>query len=197
MIILPASVRAQVFTPRLIDHGTWNRPILGGAFTRTNRKGNRFAARVELPPIQSDAAGVGVAQDIRSAILQGLQVRWEQGALDTGSVGSPTVRDNDSIGVGMWVQGLTPFLLIPKGRFFSVTHDGRSYLHCLTTNAQAGASGETQIFFEPELRVHLSAGDVCDFETPIIQGVIDMPEWEWNMRLDSFMDMGFDLVERW
>lgn len=197
MITLPASVSPQVFTPRILDHGLWNKGILGGSFTRTNRKGNRFAVKVTLPPIYSDTVGAGVAQDIRSAITQGMQVNWEQGALETGSVGTPVVNDDDVTGTSIPLRGLTPLLTLPKGRFFSVTHDGKSYLHTLSADAQVGANGEVTVVIDPELRVYLSDGDACEFVSPVIQGVIQMPEWEWNLRLDKHLDLSFDLVERW
>lgn len=195
-VTLPDWVSPNVATPRLVDAGIWNKGALGGPYARTNRPGNRWGVRITLPPVWTDLEGQALLADLVKAKGEGLTFKWPQGAFTSAPVGSPVVDGAGVEGTSLPLTGLTPNTVIRKGQFFSITHDGASYLHQSTTEVIADASGELTLVIQPELRVILDDADACEFAQPIIEGVILGEAWEWQMRIDKFAEFSFDLVEQ-
>ena len=195
MITLPSWVDTQTATPRLVDRGIWNEPFLGGSFTRTDRPGSRFACEFTLPPIWSDDQGKALLADLIAAKRQGMRYRWPLGALGSSPVGSPRVVGNTNQGTTLLVRGFTPLINIKKGQFFSLTHEGKSYLHVVHVGGNVSAGGNAAVTIEPELRVIPSDNDVIEFERPIIEGIVKGSELVWTQSVNKYMEFSFTLEE--
>lgn len=197
VVVLPDWVSPQVATPRIIDKGRWNKGAIGGAYTRTDRPGNRYGVNITLPPMRDDMKSQALLSDLRTALREGLEIVWPAYPSSFVSLGESVVVDGvDISGTSLPLRGLLPNGVIRKGAFLSIEHSGNIYLHENRVEAIADSGGEATLTVEPELRVILDDGDGVSLDRPRFRGVIDAPEWEWNMRLDRFYDgLSFDLVE--
>lgn len=196
MIELEDWVAAQVATPQIVDYGQWNKPTLGGSMTRTDRPGNRFSCDFTLPPVLSDAQGARLLSDLIVAKREGLRFRWPTGSFTAPLVGSPVIDGASVQGTSVPLRGLLANAVIRKGQFFTIEHDGGAYLHNVRSEVIANSSGEATVIVEPELRVILDDGDVCEFAEPYIEGVIEDNTWSWSYRIDKRMEISFMLMER-
>lgn len=197
MITLPEWAIPQTVEPRYVDYGFNSQPILGGAITRTNRLGNRFALSVTMPPFPNEREGRILISRLIRAKSQGLQLRWPQSGFKSKAFGSPVIDGAGQLGTTLNLTGFTEGAVIREGQFFSFTQNGRSYLHQSAAESVADALGDVALTIEPELRVATVDGAVCDFNSPVVDGVVQGEEWAWNISLAHDTNISFDLVERY
>ena len=195
MIELPEWVSPSEVTPRLIDYGRWNKPLLGGRHTRTDRPGNRFGVEVTLPPVRNDVQADELLACLVKAKTEGMRFRWETGRRGGTAFGGLTVAAQ-SQGSRLALTGAFDGAALNKGRFFSLERGGEHYLHMVDEHTVADASGNATLGVTPNLRVIAEAGDALEFGTPFIDGVVEGEEWSWKVRLEGFLDLTFSLVER-
>jgi len=183
MIEFPDEFGPQSFAMRLMDFGGVMRPPLGGAVTRVNRLGNRYAADVTMPPLEFDNGRVFVSRLIR-AKTEGLRMEIP---LTLGKQGVPgigaTVDGAVSGGTSLPVKGVNPGWVAREGYWLSVVVDGQHYVHNITAQAIADGTGDVTLTIAPELRVALTDGDVVNLAKPMIEGFIggEAADWEWSL----------------
>lgn len=197
MIVLPDWVSPQIARPRLISKGIWHKS-LGGSHSRTDRPGSRYGVNITLPPMRQDYKSDALLSDLRAGLRQGIEIRWPHWPDSRLSLGDAVqVNGTDVQGTSLPLDGLMPNAVIRKGAFFSIEHDGGVFLHENRVETIVAANGQATLTIEPELRVILSDNDPVEMDRPVFRGVIDVPEWEWDMRLDRFYHgLAFDLVEK-
>jgi hypothetical protein len=195
-VILPDWVSASAATPELVDAGLWNKGALSGPYTRTDRPGSRWAVKITLPPVWTDLRGAALIADLVAAKREGMEFKWPVGAFTSAPMGTPLVNGSSVQGTSLPLDGFYPNTVIRKGQFFSITHDGNSYLHQVREEVIASDTGEATLSIQPELRVILDDNDPCEFVQPVIQGVVLGERWSWQMRVDKFTELSFDLVEQ-
>lgn len=183
MIEFPDDIGPQSFVMRLIDFGGVMRPPLGGAVTRVNRLGNRYAADVALPPLELDNGRIFVSRLIR-AKTEGLRMEipltlGKQGVPGTGA----TVDGAVTGGTSLPVKGVNAGWVAKEGYWLSIVKDGQHYVHNITVQTQADAGGDVTLTIAPELRVSLADGDVVHLAKPMIEGFVggEAAEWEWSL----------------
>jgi len=183
MIEFPDQFGPQSFTMRLLDFGGVMRPPLGGAVTRVNRLGNRFAADVSMPPLEIDDGRIFVSRLIR-AKTDGLRMEIP---LTLGKQGVPgvgaTVDGAVSGGTSLPVKGVNAGWVAKEGYWLSVVKSGQHYVHNIAALATADSGGDITLTITPELRVSLADGDVVNLAKPMIEGFVggEAAEWEWSL----------------
>ena len=181
MIEFPHDIGPQSFTMRQVDFGGVMRPALGGAVTRVNRLGNRYAADVSLPPLELDRGRLFVSRLIR-ARTEGLRMEipltlGQQGIPGTGV----TVDGAVTGGTSLPVKGVNPGWVAKEGYWLSVVKSGQHYAHNVCALATADGTGDVTLTIEPALRVALSDGDVVNLARPMIEGFVEGDGWEWSL----------------
>lgn len=193
-IALPAAPAPVDKDPFLISFAQDHEPFLGGEQIRILRVGTRFGAAFKMPPMKMDVARSWIARLTQGEGFR-VSMLWRQ--LDfvnqktnttvyadtlanafslplSGGSGSPDHADS----------GTRSF----EGQFFNVIHDDRRYLHMVT-----GWQSNTVLNVWPALRTPLVAGDVVDFETPRIEGIL-VNHAGWNE--NKAMTVGLEFVIR-
>lgn len=181
MIEFPHDLGPQSFTMRLVDFGGVMRPALGGAVTRVNRLGNRYAADVTMPPLEFERGRLFVSRLIR-ARSEGLRMEIP---LTLGKQGVPgvgaTVDGAVAGGTSLAVKGVNPGWVAKEGYWLSVVKSGQHYAHNICAQAVADGTGDITLTIEPELRVSLADGDVVNLARPMIEGFVEGDGWEWSL----------------
>lgn len=196
MIELPSWVAPATVTPRYIDFGHWNTPVMGGTHTRTDRPGNRFGLKVDLPPIPANGDGAELLACLIAAKDEGLRFRWEKiGETYTPAETAAEFSISGTKGTSVSLVPDAARANIRKGTFFSFMQSDRSYLHVVDEDLDTGS--ENVLKLRPPLRTATVAGTALDFQTPVIDGIVHGEEWEWELSLAHHLGLSFDLVERW
>lgn len=180
---------------RFIDAGGWQRGPMGGAATRIDRPGSRYAVVLEFPPFESRGVGrVAVSRLIR-AQRQGLRIELPLGDFEPGLPGSPVVAGNAQAGTVLAVRGFTPNYAAREGQWFTHLRGDHALLYNMTSGALADAAGALALTIEPELRVEPIDGDVLLVARPVIQGLAVGSERRWNMALERMIGFQVEIEE--
>lgn len=195
MIVLPDGVDPSAIVPSLIDFGIVQRPPLGGKLFRINRLGNRFRAKVSLPPLPNADIGRVVISRLLKAKTQGLRIAFPLVGIDPGSPGSPLVKGANQAGSSIALDGFTPGYVMREGYWFSIVTSGQHYLYNVAADATADGSGNITVPIVPSLRRSPADNDVVHALQPMIEGLVDGEEWEWTYSLDHHAGIEFEIEE--
>lgn len=196
MKILPTSPAPQVATPSVVDFGSTLTPALGGPEQRINRLGNRWRLAVTMPPMQNkDEGRVFISRLVRGR-SEGVRMRFPLAGFNPGSPGSPNVQGSGQAGRILNLSGFQAGYTVKEGQFFSIETNGTHYLHQADGEVTADGSGVAQLTINPLLRVSPGNGDVCHFAQPMIEGLVEGQEWQWDYALDYTVGIEFTIKER-
>lgn len=194
-ITLPSTPAPNGVQVSLVDFGGVQRPFLGGPTIRVNRLGLRFAARVTLPPMRSDAEGLVMVSRL-------IQARSSELLLDCPLVdgsftatGLPKVKTAASGGTSLAIKNMTPGVSVGEGRIFHIMHGGRPWLHMLTALITADVAGEAVATLWPPMRTAVSVDDAVSFDAPKMQGHVMDDQLAWDMALARRTSLGFTVQE--
>lgn len=171
-ILLPTSPGPRAAKMNLMSFGTILTPFLGGPTQRINRLGTRWSMLVSMPPLMADPDGRVWANALAQAVEAGATMPIVQD-IDTGSPGTPVVSANVATGSVLPLSGMTPGYQLRAGQFVSIIHGGRRYVYAIREDVTVGAGGTISATIFPLLRTALSAGDIVEIATPMIEGWID------------------------
>ena len=166
-------------SPAMLDWGGSMVPALGGQEQRVNRLGSRFMLAMVVD-FDTDEEARKFLQRLRRGKQEGAMMRFPQIGLTTGSPGSPLVDGAVAGGTTLPLKGLTPNYAIREGQYFSIIHSSRRYLYSAAAQAIADAAGEASVTIHPTLRVALSDNDVVEIARPMIEGVVDGDQVQWE-----------------
>jgi hypothetical protein len=181
-----SSIDFRTARPRYRDFGGVLTPPLGGAQQRINRLGNRYALVLELAPIPEEPDGRLATALLQRAKVEGASYPWPQPGLAVGAPGAPEVDGAVAGGTSVPFRGLTANYAIRRGQYFNFIHDGVRYLHHAVAQAIADASGDATVTIHPELRVSLSDGDEIVLAKPLIEGLLEGGDLEWDVMTEPF-----------
>lgn len=184
--------------PRFIDFGGELTPGLGGPVQRVNRMGNRFGIDCAGVPVPEYPDGEILTATLRLAKQNGAIFPWPvpRGAPAT-SYGSPVVNGAVAAGTSVPIRGLTVGAVIRFGQFFSIITGGWRYLYAHAgTSVAADGSGHATVTIDPMLRASLVDGDVVELATPKIQGLLSSGDLEWDIMLEPFTRIDFNISEQ-
>lgn len=196
---LPTTPAPQVATPSYVDFGSTLTPALGGSEQRINRLGNRFRLSVTMPPMENrDEGRVFLARLIRGK-SEGLRMRFPLAGFNPNSpiaVGTPNIIGSGHSGRSIPIRNFSPGYTVKEGQFFSIFTDGGHFLHMADEEVTANGIGNLSLTINPLLRVSPNDGAVLHFEQPMIEGLIEGNEQQWDYALDYSVGLEFSIKER-
>lgn len=196
MKVLPSTPAPQVATPSYVDFGSTLTPALGGAEQRINRLGNRFRLAVTMPPMENkDEGRVFIARLIRGR-SEGVRMKFPLSGFNPGSPGSPVVNGGGQSGRLLQLRGFNSGYTVKEGQFFSIEKNGSHYLYQADEEVSADNSGIMQLTINPLLRASPADGATCHFVEPMIEGLIEGSDWQWDYALDYSVGIEFVIKER-
>jgi len=196
MQLLPPSPAPQDVTVSAVDFGNTLTPPLGGAQQRINRPGNRWMLSVTMPPMPTDEIGRIFISRLVRAKSEGLRMKFPLNGVNVGNPGSPVIDGAGQAGRLINLRGFAPNYTVKEGFFFSIETNGTHYLYHVNDGITLDASGAGSIIINPMLREPPNDGDPCNFAEPMIEGLVEGQDWEWNYSLAHNSEMSFDLKER-
>lgn len=196
MKVLPNSPAPASVSLSIVDFGNTLTPALGGAEQRINRLGNRYKISVTMPPMQNKEQGMKFIARLVRGRSEGLRMKLPLSGFNPGDPGSPTVRTNNNIGRIFRTQGMTPGYVIKEGQFFSIETNGSNYLYMADQDFTVNSLGLTTFAINPLLRVQPSEGDLINFVSPVIEGLVEGSETQWSYALDYNVGIEFTIKER-
>ncbi|MEL6876232.1 MAG: hypothetical protein AAGM33_12230, partial [Pseudomonadota bacterium] len=195
-ISLPANAIPNGASPLLRDFSGIATPFLGGPEIRYEGIGTRFGLNVSMPMQESADDGRILVSRLLQARSSRLLMPWPLLDFDPGSPGSPVVDGAVTGGSALPVAGLSAGYQAKEGQFFSIIHNSRRYVHMITGDGTANASGDLALGIFPMLRTDLTAGDVIELAQPMIEGhVLPGDELRWQMSIDRHIGVSFSVME--
>lgn len=195
MITLPESPAPNGVSPRLLDYGSIMRPALGGAALRIDRAGSRFGAEISFPPMKPDLARVFVSR-LLDAKSEGLRIEFPLIGVHQGYPGSPVVNGAGQSGKSLAIAGLNVGYAFKEGYWLSIEDaDGQHYLHNCRSNVVADGSGEATIVITPALRVPFADGATIHLAKPMIEGLVDGEDWNWQIPVERLIALVVPIEE--
>lgn len=196
MKVLPSSPAPQGATPSYVDFGSTLTPALGGAEQRINRLGNRFRLAVTMPPMENkDEGRVFIARLIRGR-SEGVRMKFPLSGFNPGDPGSPVVNGGGQSGRLLQLRGFASGYTVKEGQFFSIEKGGSHYLYQADEEVSANGAGVMQLTINPLLRASPVDGATCHFAEPMIEGLIEGSDWQWDYALDYSVGLEFVIKER-
>ncbi len=179
-VALPTLRPPKTANMRPLDFGAWQTPTGPGAAQRLERLGSRFALDLVTGQLRW-------AEDRRgwiAALLRGVSdtvlYPVPQPGLQIGTPGNPVVSGGAQAGSNLLMSGFMVGYAVRAGQFFSIVTAGQRYLYAATLNATADGNGFAYVTFWPPLRKSPTAGDVCEFVVPMIEGALSGNEKGWT-----------------
>lgn len=196
VIAFPTTPGPRDVVPRLLDFGAEQKPALGGATTRVERIGSRFAIDVTMPPLASGTDGrLWAARLMRGKMSGQVSFLWPQPSLPVVGNAAGTVFAAAAAGATSVVcGGASATQGFVEGQFVSFTHGGRRYLHAIAADAVAVA-GQVTLSIVPRLRVPLAVADVVTFLNPVIEGRLVGEETGWTVEVAHLHGLTFTVEE--
>lgn len=194
MIELPNWAVPNGAEPYYIDAGG----VLQGytADQRINRPGSKFGLPGSFPPMRASDKGRILLNLMIRAKSEGLRIEIPLLGFKPGSPGNPVVSGNGQAGRSLTVRGFTPHYAVRQGQWFTHMRGDEGLLYNVDEAGVADAAGNLTISFSPMLRVEPVDGDVLNFASPTIEGLIHGDEYAWRMSLAHHLELEFHIRER-
>lgn len=194
-IEFPANIVPNGAIASIVDRGGVQR---GASALRVDRLGNHYRAAMTLPPLDDeDGARVVVSRLIR-AKRQGLRVPYPLLSVDQSGCGNSVVVDGaGQTGGSIRVRGLPPFAVVREGFWFSIeSSSGQHYLHNSGSEVTAGIDGRATLSVaDTLLRRSFADGVRVHLTRPMIEGLIDGSQQDWELAVDHFTRIEFTIEE--
>lgn len=194
MINLPDTPAPNGCEVSVIDFGGYLTPPLGGTVQRLNRPGNRFAIKVDMPPMYKDIGRPFISALIK-AKRAGLRMKFPLQDFDPGDPGTPVVNGTGQLGITLNIRGLGVYK-VEEGQFFSIEQGGQHFLYMFTQTKTSEVGGTLSVEIEPPLRKATVDGAALHIEQPMIEGYVLGQEWAWQLALDNLDRLSFSIHER-
>jgi len=181
--------------PTLIDFGGMLSSQQGSDDQRLNRIGNRFMLKVDMGLLDTESDGRVIIARLARAVTEGAIFQFPQSKAVTGQ-GAPVVNGAGQTGSTINLRGFTPGFIAYEGCFFHILYGGRRYLHGISADTVADASGNMALPIWPMLRISPNDGATCEFENPQIEGFLfgenGLP---WSLPASPYTSVGFTIRE--
>jgi len=193
-ITLGALPRLTSYSMRAVSAANDLRPTFGGPVQRLARKGSRFALDVKVPAMSAAGCGIALIADLLRGETEAVILPVPD-YVPAAIYGTPLVKGAGQVGSLLAVDGLTPAVVVAKGKFLSVVIGGQRYLHIVTAQTTANGSGEASLPIWPMLRVGTTDNAVVELAAPKIEGFI-APGQEWSISRLRAVGVDFSIEER-
>lgn len=170
-IVIPNLRIVNQSAPRPVLFSGNQEGSLGGPSLAIPRMGDRFALDVQTGQLRNDASGLALVAALTQATTLDALFSFLQPNLPNPSViGGAVVDGAGQSGSRLVVRGANPGAAVAVGRFFSIVHGGRRYVHMVAAASTIGSDGRATISIWPMLRFRTTDADVVEFDEPKIEG---------------------------
>lgn len=192
-IALPDSPYPAAMTPRLVTGRAELRPAWGGDIQRLNRAGSRYAIDVTMPVMTyADAQDWSDINDETSTVT----MQIVQPGFDPGAPGTTLVKGAAQSGTTLIIDGFTPYYVLRKNQWISVSTGGRLYAYRVKTEVVASSLGEASVVLTTMLRVSPADNDPVEIAAPRIEGFATVPGDAWATSTAGHVALSFTIEER-
>lgn len=195
MIILPDDPGPRNAVPRVLDFGGFLEPATGAQVQRINRLGNRYAVAFTMPPLRNAKDGRIWINRLVKGQREGARIEYPLLDFDPGVPGSFVVDGAGQSGTSLNIRGGTPHYAFKEGQPFSLTIGGQSYFDFIAEPTIADASGEATITLTQMLRAVPADGNPLNFRAPVIEGFVMGDQVSWELSVERFVGLSFEIVE--
>lgn len=178
---------------REVAAGNILRPTFGGPLQPLTRKGDHWAVDVTIPALDARGCGMGLFADLTRGKREPLVLRVPD-YMEARPYGPP-VCNGVSTGDTIAIRGLTPAVVIPKGKWLSLILNGQRYLYLVAADALANGSGIASVQVTSLLRRPTIDGAVVELAEPKIEGYV-APNQSADIGTLPAVGLQFSLEER-
>lgn len=190
---VPGIVTAQ---PELMDLGVQVPGISGGSVITVRRPGARYRMAINYPIMAYDPTGRDLLSLLRQARYNDARIRFPQD-FTIPPMGAVRVAGAGQTGMSINLDGFHPYVVIRQGQFFNVTTGGVTCLYCAASTVVVSGTGTATVTMETPLRKIPADNDVCDFDAPVIEGLIDGESFPWGVNTEPHVTIPtFTISER-
>lgn len=133
--------------------------------------GDRFALDVQTSQLPNDDTARRFIAALTQATTLDARMVFLQPNVPTGALFGNTVVDGSGQGgTQLVIRGGTPARPIAVGRFVSVVHEERRYVHMITSDTGIDGNGRAALKLWPMLRFYSVDGEAVEMDTPSIEG---------------------------
>ncbi|WIW88956.1 hypothetical protein K3M67_02960 [Sphingobium sp. V4] len=194
-IMLPTDPGPNGMELNYVEFGGVLTPALGGAAQRINRPGDRHAVVFSMPPLVLEPHGRIWINRLRLGVQLGAVAEFLQPDFHIGSPGAPVIDGDGQAGKVLSLRGFTPYYQAREGQAFSIIIGGRRYLHFSDETKRAGPDGKITVSVSPMLRASPANGDVCEFGSPKIEGILSDDAKRWTTNINRHVGISFTVTE--
>ncbi|WP_374649106.1 hypothetical protein [Rhizorhabdus sp.] len=195
MITLPTSPEPRAATPRPVEYGDWQSPIMGGPETYLARLGNRWAIDFETPRLKPEPEGRLWASALVRSIGQTVRIAVPQPWLSIGLPGSPVVNGAGQTGAYLSITSASAGYVFRDGQFINVTDGTYLYLHQVVGAVTANGAGQALLPIWPILRTAPASGSAVEVSAPKIEGRLIGTAKGWTMARARIEGLAFSVAE--
>lgn len=172
-VLVPAYRIASQSAPRPVLFSGNQEGSLGGPSLPIPRMGDRFALDVQTGQLRNDDAGRRFISALTQATTGDAIFPFLQPNLPNPPVaGATVVNGANQSGTSLVIRGGQVGSMLANGRFFSIVHGGRRYLHMVAEDIAIGGDGRAGFLIWPMLRFRTTDGDAVELDAPKIEGQI-------------------------
>ena len=169
-ITLQTLPSTTTYSIREVAAGNILRPAFGGPLQPLTRKGDHWAVDVTIPALDARSYGMGLFADLTRGKREPLVLRVPD-YMEARPYGNP-VCNGVSTGDTLSIRGLTPAVVIPKGKWMSLILNGQRYLYLVAVEAVANGSGIASVQVTSLLRRPTIDGAAVELTEPKIEGFV-------------------------
>lgn len=169
------------------------RSAINGDSMVRHRMGDRWAMDVSVPAVDAASCGPGLMADLVRGKKEAVRIPVPEHLPVAGYGASPTVNGSAS-GTSLPVKGLTPGVVIRKGKWLNHVYGGQRFLYQTASEAAADGSGNATLNLTQMLRRPGVDGHQIILSAPVIEGLIP-PGQSWSMGSLPAIGVSFSVEE--
>lgn len=176
--VLPSLPRSVEYTFREISRDRALEPTFQGDETLIQRLGTKHEIVVTVPAVASAGCGPALVAALAVGKSAGVLLPIPEPKMPSIPYGAALVNGAGQLGSSLVVDGLTPQVAIPAGKWLSVIVSGRRYAYFTTAEVVADASGAATLPIYPMIRRSPADNAIVELAQPLFEGRVIMSERE-------------------
>lgn len=193
-VTLPALPRNVEYQVREINRDRALEPTFGGDESLIQRLGTKHEWVVNVPSIASAGCGPALVAALAVGKSAGAVMPIPEPKMPDAPYGAVRVNGAGQLGTSLVVDGLTPQVVIPAGKWLSVVISDRRYAYYTTAEVVADETGAATLPIYPMIRRSPADNDVVELAEPKVEGRVIMSERD--VRRIGSLSFSFTIRER-
>ncbi|ALJ08229.1 hypothetical protein [Brevundimonas sp. DS20] len=169
------------------------RSAINGDSMVRHRMGDRWAMDVNVPAVDAANCGPGLVADLVRGKKEAVRVPVPEHFPAENYGATPTV-NGSAAGTSLPIKGLTPGVLIRKGKWLNVIYGSQRFLYQTAAEVTANGSGIATLTLTQMLRRPGVNGHQIILNKPVIEGLIP-PGQSWSMGSLPAIGVSFSIEE--